>query len=549
MLAALRLDGRPPTHGEARLAAAVFAAHDGRVGAVPLPWSERFAAWQITAVTALAPDAAPVWDGVRVAGLVLGALTAVLLWGVLHRLGCGSLPTALAVAVVGVTPVALALHAAATAAAVAVPWLLLAALLCWRGRVLGPVAALAAAVAVLTAPLLGAVLLALVAHEVAGRAPSRTARASRGVPLAVAAGVAAAGVAAAAAGGGPLAGQAAPPIATGPALAGVACGLVVVVAGWRVRWVRPLLSPALVVLAVLLVPGPGRAAAALTALVLLAVVGAAVLDDVVERVPARARTLLRGVGAGGTAAATVAAVAALPALPPAPAAQGGYASLVAWAGEQDSSGALVHADPLDRAELVAAGFPPERLRDLDAPVAAGDVVLLAHPRAGAPADTPAHCAAGTLLATVPGAGAAPAEICGTRAAVADPAPAERAGRARIGTALAANPGLTLGPAAADLLRQGAVDPRVMIVLAALTREHSLTVADFPLPPLAPPGAVRRQVLVAAVDGAPVGADAPSALRDWFRAQSPPYAPTVLRDDRSGLLVGYRDAAPPGLLPS
>ncbi len=549
MLTALRLDGRPPSDGEARLAAAVFAVHDGRIGAVPVPFSELLAAWQIAAVAALGPDAASVWDDVRVAGLVLGAVTAVLLWAVLHRLGCGSLPTALAVAVVGVTPVALALHAAATAAAVAVPWLLLAALLCWRGPVLGTVAALAAGIAVLTAPLLGAVLLALVAHEVAGRAAARTAPASRRVPLAVAVGGAAIGLAVAAAGDGPLAGQAAPPIATGPALAGAACGLVVVVAGSGVRWVRPLLASALVVLAVLLVPGPGRAAAALTALVLLAVVVAAVLDEVLARVPARARPLLWGTGIGAVAAAAAAAVVALPPVAAAPAPGGGYASLLAWAGEQDSAGAVLHAGPLDRAELVAAGFPPERLRDLDAPVADGDVVLLARPRAGAPLDTPAHCAGRTLLATVPGRGAAPAQICAAQPAVPDPAPAERASRARIGTALAANPGLTLGPAGVEQLRQGAVDPRVMIVLAALTREHTLTVADFPLPPLAPAGTVRRQVLVTAVDGAPAGTDGPPALRDWFRGQLPPYAPTVLRDDRSGLLVGYRDAAPPGLLPS
>ncbi len=545
LLTALRPDGRPPTHGEARLAAAVFAVHDGRLGAVPLALPERVAAWQLAAVAALGPGTS-VWDGVRVAALVCGALTAVLLWGVLHRLGCGGLPTALAVAGVGVTPVALALHSAATPAAVAVPWLLLAALLCWRGRALGTVAVLAAAVAVLTAPLLGAVLLALVAHEVADRVLPRAARTSRGVALALALAAAALGTAAGAAGSGPLAGRAAPVIATGPALAGAAVGLVVVVAGLRVRWVRPLLPPALVVLAVLLVPGPGRAAAALTALALLAVVAAAVLDDVVARVPARTRSLLWGAGAAGAAVATAAVVAALPAPPPAPA---GYAPLLAWAGEQGSSGPVLHADPLDRAELVAAGFPPERLRDLDAPAADGDVVLLARPRAGAPVDTPVRCAAGTLLATVPGAGAAPAEVCGARPAVADPAPAERASRVRIGSALAANPGLALDPAAAELLRQGAVDPRIMIVLAALTGEHTLTVADFPPTPLTPAGAVRRQVLVTAVDGAPVGADAPSTLRDWLREQRPPYAPTVVRDNRSGLLVGYRDAAPPGLLPS
>jgi hypothetical protein len=355
----------------------------------------------------------------------------------------------------------------------------------------------------------------------------------------------------AAAGTGPLAGQAAPTITTRAVLVGVVCGLVAVVAGWRVRWVRPLLGPALVVLAVLLVPGPGRAAAALTAFALLAVVAAAVADDVAVRAPARARPVLWTAAAAGAAVAAVVAVAALPVLRAgAPRADGPPASLLAWAVEQQTSGAMLHADPLDRAELVVAGFPPERLRDLNGPVADTDVVLLAdRPHVGRPAGTPAHCAAGTLLATVPSWAGAPAEICGARPSVADPDPAERASRVRIGTALAGNPGLQLDPAAAELLRQGSVDPRIMVVLAALTGTHTLAVADFPLPALDPQASVRQQVLVTAVDGAPATGDATASLREWLGGQHAPYAPTVLRDDGAALLVGYRDAPPAGLLPT
>src|SRR6185437_5847644 len=170
----------------------------------------------------------------------------------------------------------------------------------------------------------------------------------------------------------------------------------------------------------------------------------------------------------------------------APRADGPPASLLAWAVEQQTSGAMLHADPLDRAELVVAGFPPERLRDLGGPVADTDVVLLAdRPHVGRPAGAPVHCAAGTLLATVPSWAGARAEICGALPPVADPDPGERASRVRIGTALAGNPGLRLDPAAAQLLRQGSVDPRIMVVLVALTGTHTLTVADFPLPALDP----------------------------------------------------------------
>jgi hypothetical protein len=390
------------------------------------------------------------------------------------------------------------------------------------------------------------VLLALAAHGVADRAPAGTARPFRGVALAAALGGAAAGLAVASAGSGPLAGEAAPVVTNGAAVVGAVCGLAAVAASWRIRWVRPLLPPALVVLAVLLVPGPGRAAAALTALALLAVVTAGVADDAIARVAAPSLPVLRPAIAAGIA---VMAVVALPDLPanaapadPAP------APLLAWAADRGTAGAMLHADPLDRAELVAAGFPPERLRDLAGPVADADLLLLTD-RPRTPAGPPAHCAAGTLLATVPRVGAASAEICAARPAVPDTAPVERPSRVRIGTALAGNPSLRLGPAAADLLRQGAVDPRIMIVLAALAGEHALTVTDFPAAALEPAGTLRRQVLVTAVDGAPVGAEAPSSLRDWFRSQLPPYAPTVVRDDPSGLLVGYHDTAPPGLLPS
>lgn len=546
-----RLDARVPTDGEARLAAAVFAVRDGRVGPVALPFPDAVAARQLAAVAALLPTApsawAPsVWDGVRAAGLALGVVTALLLWALLRRLGCGSLPTALAVAVVGVTAPALFLHASATGAAIAVPWLLLAALLSWRVRVPGIAVAVAAAVAVLTAPLLGAVLLALAAHAVAERVASRTLRATRGLPLAAALAVAAAGVSVAAAGSGPLAG-AAPVIATLPALAGAACGLVAVVVGWRVRWVRPLLTPAVLLLAVLLVPGSGRAAAALAALALLAVVAAGVADDAPARlgarVPARAMPAL---WAAGAVALVVLAVAALPAGRPRTAAEPAPAVLVAWAGEQEDPRALLHADALDRAELVAAGFPAERLRGLDEPVSDVDVVLLT---ARAQAAAPAHCAPGTLLETLPGWSGAPAEVCGARPAEVADDPAERASRARIGAALAGNPELRLDPAAAELLRRGDVDPRLMIVLVALTGSHTVEVADFPAAALAPPTTLRRQVLVRAVDGAAATADAPSPVRAWLDGQLPPYAPTLLRDDDGCLLVGYRDAAPPGLLPA
>ena len=614
VLAALRSVG-PPADGEARLAAAVFAARDGRPAPLPpvdLPWPDLLAARQLAAVASLTGAFTPggstgsaVWDGVRAAALALGLVTALLLAAVLRRLGCAGPPVVLAVAAVGVAPPALALHGAVTAAAMAVPWLLGAALLCWRGgarnrwlgRVLGGAAAVAAALATLTAPVVGAALLAATAHLVAVRgAAARTTGGPRSprrlVPAAVL-GVAAVGLAAASAGSGPLAGAAAPVISTPVALAGVACGLGAVAAAWSVRWARPLLGPTVLVLAVLLVPGPGRAAAALLGLVLAVAVAALAVDDRAVRWPGRAPRIaaVTGLAAAAVAAAVV--------VPPghSPASPDPVATLIAWAREQDPGpygahgpkpdrsapdrsapdrsapdgvvpdgvapggvapdgvapdGPGLHASPLDGAELVAAGFPPARLRDLGAPPADGDLVVVAD-RPGAP---PAPVCAGAPLLALPRLGGAPAVVCAARAPAPD---ADRAPRVRLGTALADSPRLRLDPAAATLLRRGDVDARVLVLLAGLAEAHTVTVRDFPAGPLEPPDAVRRRVLVGAVDGQPAGAAADdrggddraaaSPLRAWFAGQTPPYVPAVLRDDRGALIVGYRDPAPPGLLPA
>jgi hypothetical protein len=541
-LAASRLDDRAPTEGEARLAAGAFAARSGEFGTASLPFPDLLAARQLAVLTELVPAGASVWETARAGALVLGLVSALLVWPVLRRLGCGAVPTAVAVAVVGVIPPAVALHTAVTAAAVAVPWLLVAAVLYSAGRLRSLAAVAAAVLAVLTAPLLGAVPLALAAHWFADRTVTRTASRWRRLALALVLGVAAVGVGVAA-GTGPLAGGAAAPIPASSAVAGAVVGLVVVGAGWRVLWVRPLLTPAVLLLAVLLAPGPGRGAAALTALPLLAVITAAVAEDVGAWLPARVRRALRQVPAQVGAAAIALAVLLLP--PNRPAADPPPASLQVWLDEQLGPGAALHADALDRAELVAAGFPRKRLRAVGDPAGDLDAVLVtARPQAG----SPSRCPTGSLLATLPRWGGGPAELCATDGgAAATTAAAERASRVRVGTALAGNPALRLDPGAADLLAAGQVDTRVMIVLVALAGSHTLSVADFPHAELEPPDALRRCMLITTVDGA--RADTSRALHDWLAGQHAPFQPAVVRPDEAGLLVGYRVPSPPGLLPS
>lgn len=548
-LAALRLDGRAPAAGEANLAAAVFAVHDGRIGAIPLPFPEALAARQLAAVTALLPSGATsVFDSARVGVLALGALTAVLLWPVLRRLGCSAPATALAVAVVGIAPPVVALHAVVTPAAVAVPWLLGAGLFAAPGRARIVAATAAVLLAVLTLPLVGAVLLATAAHWVADRTLGWTLPAGVRWGLAGALGCAAIVLAVAASGAGPLAGAATPAV-TSEVGAAVAAGVLVVLAAWWTRWVRPLLTPLVLLLAVALVPGPGRVAAALLGAPLVALLVAAVADDTAVRLSpvSRVRPVL-AVAAPVAVLAVVMTATTATAAPSAsaPPADPTPAALRLWLDEQLGADVVLHADPLDRAALLAAGFPAERLGPLS-PVVPDSGAWLLTERVAHGAVAPAHCPASALIATLPRWQGGPAELCGDGAAV-DADPPDLASRQRFGSALAGNPRIQLADAAAELLTAGRVDPRIMIVLGALASAHTVTVADFPLADFQPPTAARRHLLVTALDGQPTTGDAPAPLRDWLDRQHAPFAPAVRAAHSEGLLVGFRGPPPPDLLP-
>jgi hypothetical protein len=538
VLAALRLGARGPTGDEARLAAGAYAASGGPVGPVPLSFPELLAARQLAAVTALVPaGTGSVWTTAQVGVLALGLLGAVLLWPVLRRLGCGSGPTALGVALVGVTPPAVTAHSSVVGAAVAVPWLLLAALLVGRSRVRRTAAVAAVLVAVLTAPLVGAAVLALAAYALfdgtVSRKPGRAVRTVGGLVV----GAAAVASAVTASRSVSQAGVAAPQLPGVVVVSVAVLGFALVVAAWRIRWVRPLLGPVVLLLAVLLVPGPGRVGAAVAVLPFLAVVLAAVTEEIV-RVPGLRWPV--PVIVTGALAVTTALLLPVPLAAPQPA----PALLLGWMDEQLPPDTALHADALDRAELIEAGFPAERLRALGGPVAANEAVLLG----GLPdAGPPGSCPAGELRATLPWWGGEPAEVCGAADPVAT-SDAERAGRIRIGTALAGNRGLQLGPAAADLLARGRVDPRLMIVLSVLAGSHTLAVSDFPAAPFEPADTLRRQVLVGSVDGSPATASGPAFLRAWLEGQHAPFVPTVVKPEDGGLLIGYRAPTPAGLLP-
>ena len=540
----MRGDRFVATVGEARLAAAAFAARGTELGDIALPSADRFAVRQFAVVETLLPTGGlPVVDAARCAALAFGLLSVVLLWPVLRALGAGAVPAAVATGLVGVLPPVVFLHAGVTGAAPATAWLVIAAALAASARRRVAPAAVAAIPAALTAPLAGAVLLALAAHlahdrVLAGRLPS----AAR-LPVALATGAAAVAVAAAAAGNGPLAG-------TGGPVVGLGLTLTVVVAGVVLSWLawaqhpelRPGLTPAVLLLAVALVPGAARSAALLLVLPFLALVFAMLAEPLVAATPERS-TAVAAVPLTALALAAVVGLLAVVNTPPAP-----PTGLAGWVSSEIGPNVAIRADPLDRAELSASGIAAERLLDLGQPARPGELMVVTdRPATGAPPAAP-RCVALATLATVPrGAGGAPTTVCPAAPPEPATAVAEQAARARFGTALTRNPSLELQPEAAAALQAGLVDPRVVLVLADLASPRRLAVDDFPVEPLEPPYALRRHVLLSAVDGLPASGDPQPLVRTWFAAQQSPFVPNSIEARGEALLIGFPAPTPTGLI--
>jgi hypothetical protein len=444
-----------------------------------------------------------------------------------------------------VLPPVVALHAGITAAAPAAVWLVLAAAFAALARRRLAPTAVAAALAALTAPLAAAALLALAAHVVHARVVGGRLPTGARVALSSALGVAAVATAAAAAGTGPLAGIGGPAVGLPTMVTIVVVGAALVVLAWtRHRELRPALTPAVLLLAVAVVPGPARSAALLLALPFLAVLAGVVAEPVAAAVPAARATAVTAVPLAALASALVVGLLVVVNARPAP-----VVTLAGWATSELGPEAVLRADPLDRAELVANGVPPERLRDLTAPAAPNDLMMITdRPPNGVSDSAPPRCVAIAMLATVVrGSGGAPTVVCPAAPLQPDAAVAEQAGRARFGAALADNPSLELQPAADAALRAGIVDPRVVLVLADLASPRRLAIADFPVAPFEPPYALRRHVLLTAVDGMPASGEPLPLLRTWLAGQQRPFVPSSVVPEGPALLIGFSAPTPPGLL--
>lgn len=537
LVAAVRIGDVVATVGEATVAAAAAVAGSSRFAADPLPLADAFGARQIAVLQTVLPvGGLPAIDAARIVCLVLGAVTALLTWPVVRSLGASAPVAAVAVTVAGASSFALTLHTGIAAAAPAALWLMLAAFAAARLRRPAPAVALAV-VAVVTAPLAGAALAAMVAHLVLDRTV-RTPEWAR-IPLGML-------LAALAAAGavlvmdpvvGPTIGVGGPAVATSVALGGSAVGVVVLLAAQRtVPWLRALLTPLALLLLVVALPGPSRATAAILVLPGMAVVGGVALGWVTDADRSRHRML----ASGPVAAVTIAVLVGLSAAVVLPRPQGGSsAGLAAWATTELSSGTVLRADALDRVALLTAGFPADRLRGpTDAP-APGEVQLIARrPANGLPGAAAPECPGAVLAVTPQGTGGAEAVLCG-----GDPTGAVAEDAAlRLGVELAGNPALRFEPAAEQALLDGAVDSRLSTVLAAVSTARELVVADFPAVPFDAPGTPRRQVLINSVDGADAGGSA--LLATWLAGQQPPYAPARVQPSGRAVLVVWFAPVPP-----
>jgi hypothetical protein len=486
--------------------------------------------------------------------LVLLLVSAVLLWCTARRLGVPDAACAVGILALGAVPALAPLHAAATPAAFAVGWLLLAGWLATRAMASArpPVgvavpAVLTAVLAVLLAPDVLFLLVAWAAAVVTARAGSGRRR----IVPALTGLVLLAGVR--------LLVPRWDPEPSDPAgWGGDATGLllltaVLVVGGLLAAWRLPRFraeGAALVVTAVLAVAPPsGRLPALLLCLPLGALLMTALVAAGAERLAGsvrhrRPRALL---AAGLVAALLLAALgtAAAADLAGGPRSDLGAAAdrrLVAWAQAQLPADAVLTASPRVVAELVHAGADPAQVRSGDAvPATPGPprVAPVLHVTTGRPPDAARVIASFGALTVVD-----PRPV--------QPTPEQVAARRALAAALLANPVTEVPPVDAAVLAAGQVDPRLLSLLAGIGARFGVGLQGLPAVPGEPADALVRQAVVARIGGRAL-TDDPAAreqLRAWLAAQRAPYAPDRVTEVEGGLLLGYHlvrdpDALVPG----
>jgi hypothetical protein len=537
------------------------------------------AAWDaLTGAFARAPDAVAAGRELMVVALVV---TALLVWVLARRMGLARWSAAPAAALVVFSPLAVDLHRTVQPANLAVPWLL-GALVLTRARHQRLVAAWLAAgvfmaVAVLTEPLL------VVAVPATGWQLWRTVRPSARVrALATAGGAFAAAVVPGWAlvldgrlrvtGVGDLAdlgeraGRSAADLLALDPLGAVVCAVAAVVAPLAVPRLRPV-AAAFWPLLVLAVRAEGVAPAALACALPL---GAVLLGSAVEVLwawTASARRTHRGAAARPSRLVSVVDAAA-------PLAMLGLAVVAAvafprWATSHADLAARDRDAPLRDAQawvaanvprdqrlivddaiwvdLVDAGFDPAALAGYGRVGSAWpgyDYIVATGPAtSGRGADDPvARAVVDSQQVAVFGSGPARVEVRRVGRPDATAGLDATVGLDAAGAALATNPALDIAPAAADLLRRGGVDERLLTMLATLALDHRVAVAAFPLPRAErDAGGAARTVDVAALDDRPVSGVEPvfTEVMTFLDNQPPSYRPSsveIVAGDRGRPLL-------------
>jgi hypothetical protein len=224
------------------------------------------------------------------------------------------------------------------------------------------------------------------------------------------------------------------------------------------------------------------------------------------------------------------------------AAVGGIAVLVSARGEDTTDG-----DPaLDRvADWVVANLPDDTVLAAPADVRNGLV------EAGLDEDRLSGEDDGTLSVITgdPPAGALVLARFegddGAIVSVVDPAPgrptaAELDRSRRLADAVLANPLAAPSGRAADVLRAGDVDARLLGLLAGLVGRHDAHVADLPPAPGGTEGPPARHLVIDRVGDEPLtpGAPVTEELLAFLDAQRAPFAPDTVEVTDDGVLVGF-----------
>ncbi len=545
------------------------------------------ASLQVTVYALVRPGEVSALQAAREAALLASIVAAGLTWLLARRLGLSTTSSVAAVALAGATPWAVVVHQLAEPAGLAVPWLLVGFLTAgplFATDSLGTpifasapvrhraarwgVAVASVSVVVVTAPVAAVVVAGWLAVLLTtGGLGTRWPVAVRATVAGVLA-LTAFAVAAAVFGAGSA--VAAVPVSVWEAALGVAA-LAAAGLGIADLSTRSLGYFVLVTAAGGLVGVAAGTPAAASTLLLAVPVAAVLLAAAVGRLARHTRWPALHRAQQVTAAGVVPVLlgGTLLAAPPAGGPDTGADRAVDWVRRHAGVAVLVADDPV-WTELLRAGVPSTRLVSyrklgpsegraqeavrtaLRAPGAAGTVLLVGRrPGRAASALVVTAYARSVTLARF-----GPTEVrwlVHDVAVVGRAAEAERVARSRAGAALAAHPRLLLFPDTQATLRAGDVDSRLLVTLAALAHEDTVTVTGFvAVPGETGPFAPRRTVRLAQLNGEPLTPVSLSTvlLRGWLTAQQAPYRPAAITAvPTGGLLVTYLPPTPTGLLPA